>query len=354
MKTFDILGIGCVAVDDLLYVNTYPPADAKVRIKRSGRRFGGLTGTALVAAAKLGGRCAFAGLLGEDELSKSVEDNFVRHGIDVTGIIRRKEARPIHAVIIAAEGTGTRNIFFDSSAPTGADPSGPSEEMIRSAKVLALDYYGMEGGIRAARIARDAGIPVVADLEDDSDPLFGKLLDLIDHLVIGDEFAAKITGVADPPASARMLLTQGRTAVVVTCGSDGAWYVARDPELATGRSRSAEPPSPTPLPPPGTLRLRSGQALRIRQEEGGAHHQPAFPVTAVDTTGCGDVFHGAYALALARGKGIEARVRFASAAAAIKATQSEVPSAEQVAPLMVAQADSTLNIPIHQHPKTLS
>ena len=50
-------------------------------------------------------------------------------------------------------------------------------------------------------------------------------------------------------------------------------------------------------------------------------YQPAFPVEAVDTTGCGDVFHGAYASALARGLGIRERVRLAAAAAALKATR---------------------------------
>jgi len=294
----DVLGIGCTAVDDVLYVDEYPVADAKLKIKRSERRFGGLTAIALVTAAKLGGRCAFGGLLGEDDLSKSVEGNFIGHGIDVSHAIRREESRPVHAIIVAAEATGTRNIFFESSAPTGADPSGPSEEVIRSAKVLFLDYLGVEGGIRAACIARDAGIPVVADFEDDRHPKFGQLLDLVGHLVIGGEFAAKLTGERDPSTAAKKLMASHREAVVVTCGKDGAWFAN-----------------------PHEVR-----------------HQPAFPITAVDTTGCGDVFHGAYALALARGEDVASRVRFASAAAAVKATQSDVPTADQVVTLLSGNA----------------
>ena len=49
---FDVLGIGCVAVDDLFYVDNYPPADSKIKARRSERKCGGLTGTALVAAAQ--------------------------------------------------------------------------------------------------------------------------------------------------------------------------------------------------------------------------------------------------------------------------------------------------------------
>src|SRR5579862_1656847 len=98
-KRFDILGIGCVAVDDLLYVDAFPPADTKMRIKRSERQCGGLTGMALVAAAKLGAKCAFAGVLGHDELSRIVEVNFVQHGIDVSAIVRKAAAKPVHSVI---------------------------------------------------------------------------------------------------------------------------------------------------------------------------------------------------------------------------------------------------------------
>ena len=64
---YDVLGLGSVAVDDLLYVPHYPPADAKLQVRRRERQCGGLTATALVAAARLGARCAYAGVLGEDE-----------------------------------------------------------------------------------------------------------------------------------------------------------------------------------------------------------------------------------------------------------------------------------------------
>src|SRR5207253_1049385 len=79
--TFDILGLGCVAIDDLLYVDSYPLADTKVQVRRRERQCGGLTGTALVAAARLGSKCAYAGTLGEDELSQFVLDRLAGEGI---------------------------------------------------------------------------------------------------------------------------------------------------------------------------------------------------------------------------------------------------------------------------------
>lgn len=280
--TYDVLGLGCAAVDELLYVSSYPPPDTKMRILRRERECGGLGATALVAAARLGARCAYAAVLGNDPISQFVSESLEADGIDVSHVPRRGDARPVHSVIIVDEKTGTRNIFFDNSARTGADEELPSPVLIRSARVLFLDQYGMTGNLRAARIARDAGIPVVADIEIIY-PGLDQLLENIGHLIVSAEIAASLTGQADPASAARQLLKPASAAVVVTCGDKGAWYLGSEAE----RPR----------------------------------HQPAFPVNVVDTTGCGDVFHGAYAWALARGLDIPERIRLASAAAAVKATR---------------------------------
>src|SRR5271156_6707647 len=169
---WDVLGLGCVAVDDLLYIPAYPPPDSKVRVRRRERQCGGLTSTALVAAARLGARCAFAGVLGDDEDSLFVKDAFRREGIDTSPIVCRAEARPIRSTILVDETHHTRTIFFDLAGSTGADPEAPVAEVIRAARVLFVDHYGMEGMTRAARITRAAGLPVVADLERDEYPGF--------------------------------------------------------------------------------------------------------------------------------------------------------------------------------------
>src|SRR5947199_2569853 len=186
---WDVLGLGCVAVDDLLYVPAYPPPDSKVRVRRRERQGGGLTGTALVAAARLGARCAFAGVLGNDEDSCFIEDNFRRYGVDTSTVIRRPGARPIRSTIIVDEWGHTRTIFFDLAGSTGADPDAPPAEVIRAARVLFVDHYGVEGMARAARVAREAGLPVVADLERDEQPGFEVLLDLVDHVIVSRAFA---------------------------------------------------------------------------------------------------------------------------------------------------------------------
>ena len=284
MSTFDVLGLGCVAIDEILYVPSYPAPDTKMQVRRRERQCGGLTATALVAAARLGSRCAFAGVLGEDELSRLVLSRFGEEGVDARHVRRRAEARPIHSIILVDEAQQTRTILFDPERAFGAEPDWPHEEVIRSSRVLFVDHYGIDGMIRAARVARGADIPVVADLENDQHARFAELVALVDHLIVSQEFAAKRTGQADPAAAARRLWAPGRQAVAVTCGAEGCWYVGRE-----------DPASP--------------------------RHLPAFHVEVLDTTGCGDVFHGAYASALARGLDLPQRIRFAAAAAALKATR---------------------------------
>ncbi len=281
--TFDVLGLGCVAVDDLLYVARYPPADADELVLRRARQCGGNTATALVAASRLGARCAFAGVLGDDDASRFVLDTLRREGVDVTHHVSMPGAGPIQSVVIVDQETTARTIFYDLAGARGADPERPSADVIAAARVLLVDHFGVEGMTRAARVARAAGMPVVADFESDAGPGFGDLLPLVDHLVLPRALASRLTGNADPAAAVDALWAESRQVVAITGGADGCWY--RD----HGRN-----------------------AVR---------HQPAFRVEVVDTTGCGDVFHGAYAAALAWGWETAKCLRFAAGAAALKATR---------------------------------
>ena len=280
---FDVLGLGAIAIDDLIYVDAYPPADSKARVKDRRRQFGGLAGTALVTVSRLGGRAAFAGVLGNDELSEAAIVGLGREGVDLTHLTVRTGSRPIHSTIVVGA-HATRNIFFDTTGVVGADDHLPAADVIRGARVLLVDNFGVDGMIRAAHIARDAGIPIVADFESDDAPSFPALLSLADHLILSSDFAAHLTGSSDPDAIVNCLWRSDRKTVVVTFGADGVRW----------RSRDGGPP---------------------------VRFEPAFSVAAIDSTGCGDVFHGAYALALSRGHTIEACIRVAAAAAAIKATR---------------------------------
>jgi sugar/nucleoside kinase (ribokinase family) len=295
-QNFDVLGLGVTAVDDILYVPAYPAADRKVEVRLRERHCGGLCATALVAAARLGARCAFAGTLGLDEDSEFVLETLRREGVDVRHAIRRAGAGPVRSVIVVDETRRTRNIFYDASRVRGAAPKQPSKDLILSARVLLVDRFGIPGMIRAARLARAAGRAVVADFESSHLTRFRELLALADHLILSADFARKLTGERSVARAARRLWRADRSLVALTGGAEGCWFLER-----------------------GSREVR---------------HLPAFRVQAVDTTGCGDVFHGAYAAALARGLEVRECLRFAAAAAALKATrhggQAGIPTRRRV------------------------
>lgn len=311
--SIDVLGIGVVAVDDLIFLQRFPSPDSKASVLGRERHPGGLTGTALVAARRMGANCAYAGTLGDDELSRFVLDSLAAEGVSTERVLRREGARPYHSTILIDTTTKTRTILFDSHGVVGPDPDRLPEKQILSAGVLFVDHLGLPGMVRAARLARGAGIPVVADLEASQGPLFGELLALVDHLILPWDVALAMTGASTGPEAVRALWeahtgktgghgAANRPAVVVTRGTEGAWCM------------SAE---------------RPGEVL----------HQPSFRVQTVDTTGCGDVFHGAYAAALREGRPVEERLSFASAVAALKATrvggQKGIPTREDVEKFLV-------------------
>jgi sulfofructose kinase len=279
---WDILGLGSATVDDLLFVTAFPQPDHKYPILHSERQGGGLTATALVAAARLGARCAFAGVIGRDEISKWVIDDLAREGLDVSQAVVRDDAWPIHAHIIVEREGHTRTILYEMKGKVGADDELPDADIIRAARVLLVDDIGVPGQIRAARIAREAGIPIVGDVEGHEAARLSELVELIDHLIVSLRYARTINGVSDPVEAARLLWHERRALVAITHGASGCWYTT------------------------------DGKTII---------HQPAFQVKAVDTTGCGDVFHGAYAAALTWGLPVPERIRFAAATAALKATQ---------------------------------
>jgi sulfofructose kinase len=291
MPRFDILGLGAVAVDDLVFLDGFPVPDSKIRVVRRERHAGGLTGTALVAASRMGASCAYAGILGPDDLSRFILEGLAAEGISVDLVRRVDRAGPFHSTILIDARDKTRTILCDPSAVVPVDPAHLPEEAIVSCGVLFVDHEGLEGMTRAARLARGAGIPVVADLEERAGALFESLLALVDHPIVPWELAADMTGAADGASAVRRMWelpvdpdSGGRAAIVVTRGVQGSWCMG------------AEHP-------------------------GKVFHQPAFRVQTVDTTGCGDVFHGAYAAALREGRPLVERVRFAAAVAALKATR---------------------------------
>lgn len=298
-KTIDVLGVGVTAVDEVLTVAHYPCSNDKTEVLERRRVCGGLTATALVAAARLGASAAYAGTIGTDHHSVFVLDSLSRAHVDVAWAKVNDQVAPVRSVIVVDAETGDRTIFFDTSGYRG--PGEIPASLLRRTRVVLVDHLDIHRSIAAAESARAAGVPVVADIEG-GEPELDQLVRVVDHLIVGEATATALTQTNDAKSATEALWDETHQAVVVTCGANGSW--ARDNDCL--------------------------------------EHVPAFPIKARDTTGCGDVFHGAYSTAVAQAQPLRQRVLFASAAAALTAAhgaggQRAAPTLNDVKRLLVSQ-----------------
>lgn len=302
-KEFDVCGFGISAVDDVVELERFPSPDTKSPVLSIERHGGGQCTTALVAAARLGRKCAFAGLLGRNELSQYTISLLEREGINCRAEIKYPGAGPYYSIVLLDRSTGERTLLYSSALVRPPAPEDIDEDLIARSRALLVDQLGPAGTLQACRYAQRWGVPVIADLERTDDEALREAMTLVDHLILPEKVARELTGRDDPAESTQALAATKRACSAVTDGKNGCWFV-------------------------------TGGDARVR-------HQPAFEVEVVDTLGCGDVFHGAYASAIVRGLAVEEAIRYAAAAAALKATRKgaqSAPNHQQVEALLVGQS----------------
>jgi ribokinase len=275
-RGFDVYGLGQCALDFLGKVDAYPPPDVKCEVSDLVIQGGGPVATALVALARWGVSCVCAGVVGDDLFGSLIRASLDEEGVETREIVVRKGAGSQLAFIVAEPGKGRRTIFWHR--PTGP-PLGPDEidyRLIRSAKVFHTDGLFPAASLAGARAARTAGVAVVVD----AGTLRDGILDLArtsDYVIASETFSRALAGNDRPLDACRKLAELGPRVAGVTLGERG--YVA----LAEGR----------------------------------VIERPAYEIRAVDTTGCGDVFHGAFIYGLLRGWKMEKGLDFAAWAAAV-------------------------------------
>jgi sugar/nucleoside kinase (ribokinase family) len=273
-----VLGFGSLSIDDILYVDR-PLKAGKGKVTGRVTDHGGNVATALVAVAKLGGRAGFIGWLSDQPPNDVGARELERHGVDISFAPRRPDAKAIRAVIIVGS-DGERFIAYDDDVPHGTSDA-LTDQTLAQARVLMIDGYATHARAVVAR-ARKLGLAVVADFEWTIGSATDALIGLSDHLVLPLGFAQAYSGESKEIAILRKFWSDDRSAVVLTDGDQGAYVRQKDDPVAW--------------------------------------HIPAYKVRAVDTTGAGDCFHGAYAFALTEGKAPLACALYASAAAAISVT----------------------------------
>ena len=278
-KVYDVVGAGIAAVDDLIYVAEYPQVDLKIPVHGSARHGGGPACTAIAAVGSLGGRAAYTARFGENELSKYIASALERHGVDISHIVDDAEGGPYHSIILV-DGAGHRNVFYDPALYRVVRADDLPESLIQSARLVLLDHITEPSLATVAEKAHRLGVAVLADIEGRTETA-QELAALTDYLIVPRAWGEWASGAENPRDACAKLAGAGRLATVVTDGAGGCYF-----------SSKAD--------------------LEVR-------HFPAFEVDAFDTTGCGDTFHGAFALAVARNLAAADAVRFASGAAALKA-----------------------------------
>jgi ribokinase len=277
--TPQITGIGYCGMDYLCVVPQIP-LDDKVEMIESLIQGGGPAVTAIVAAARLGAKTAFCGTVGDDERGAQILKGLVAEGVGTNGVKIRRRAESPAGFCWIEQKSGTRSIAWTRGTARALSPREIDKDLIKSSTVLHLDGHQTLAAIAAAKTARMHGITVSIDAGTLVEGI-DELLALTDIVIASEKFAARYTGE-----------TRMETAVK---------------KLFSGNCKFSA--------------ITSGQAGSIGFDGRTFLTCPAYRVGVVDTTGAGDVYHGAFVFNYARGKTWHACMRFASAVSALKCTR---------------------------------
>ncbi|MDQ6639675.1 MAG: PfkB family carbohydrate kinase [Pseudomonadota bacterium] len=243
---------------------------------------GGMAANAAVAAAKLGAEVQFWGRAGQDRAGAAMRDGLEALAVDVSEFRLFAGARSSVSGIVV-DANGERAIVNFRGAGLPADPSWLPLARVAHADAVLADPRWPEGALALFQAARGHHVPTVLDGDVALAPVFDALLPFVDYAVFSEPgLAAYATGANDLEAKLQFARARGCVLAAVTLGERGAMWA----------------------------------------DGSGVHRLRAFPVNAVDTTGAGDVFHGAFAFALGAGAPLREAFRFSSAVAALKCTRA--------------------------------
>lgn len=264
-------------MDYLTLVDKYPRSDTKKEVLEWHEHGGGPVATALVALSRLGVRCRFCGVTGDDGAGIKIRDSLKQEGVDVRRLIRREKSHSQLAFIVIEKKTARRTIFW--TRPSG-DPLKKRElstDFLKGVHFLLLDGLMKDVSLHASHRARSKNIPVMLDAGR-ARPGMLEIARQSDYLVASEEFAKDLGWNLNIRTLRKEKERLGVRVLTVTMGKRGSITVSHNSAFKT----------------------------------------PAFKIHAVDTTGAGDVFHGGYIYGLLQGWDIKVTVLFASALAAMK------------------------------------
>jgi sulfofructose kinase len=280
MHEFDVVGIGLNATDTILRVPHFPAYGGKVPFHGEQYSVGGQVASAIVTCAKLGLRSKYIGTVGDDIRGELQLESLRHSGVNIDHVQQRHGCPNQSAYIVIDEATGERTVFWSRPDCLSLTPEDITEEQITCARLLHIDGHDTAAVGHAARIARAHGIPVTVDI-DSVYAGFDEVLPYVDYLIASSEFPAHWTGIEDPFQALEAIQKRHQVRVVaMTLGAHGA------------------------------LALENGRFV----------YSPAFVVNCVDTTGAGDVFHGAFCYAVLQQMPMAEALGFSNAMAALNCT----------------------------------
>lgn len=280
MPAFDVVGVGLNATDTLILLPKFPAYAGKVAFEREILSPGGQVASAMVTCARLGLRVKYIGTVGDDQRGRVQMESLKTTGINLDDVQVRQNCPNQTAYILIDQTTGERTVLWRREECLRLDPAGIAAEQITCARLLHIDAHDTPAVARAARIAREHGIPVTVDV-DTIYHGFDKVLPHVDYLVASSEFPVQWTNERDPFKALQTIQEEFEIRVAaMTLGAHGA----------------------------------------LARADGKFVYSPAFVVNCVDTTGAGDVFHGAFCYAVLQNMPMRDALEFSNAMAALNCT----------------------------------
>jgi len=303
-KPFDVAGFGLNSIDLLAVVAEYPASNSKQRLQRFMHMPGGQIATAVSVCARLGLKATYVGSFGADPLGAMSRSSLVDLGVDVSASRVVEGATNQFAVILVDARSGDRTVLWDRHPALTFEPHEVPRAAVTSGRMLLVDCHETAAATRAARYAREAGVPTVIDVEKVR-PGIADLLAEIDVLITAQDFPSALTGHEDIGRALDALAAEFPSArlVCATLGEEGS------------------------------LARCNGREI----------HTPAFKIDCVDSTGAGDAFRGAFAAGclLMPDSDVEDVLTYANAVAALNCralgARGGLPSRDEVDQLLCAQ-----------------
>lgn len=284
LKIIDVIGIGVSTLDIFTVVEAFPKSREVQKAAAMVLDGGGPVATAMVTLAKLGANTVMIDNLGDDWSASLILDGLAQQNVNTHYIEIFSQQSSSVANILVEKDTGARAILYHpGSVPEVADISKYSS-VVQSAKVLHINGRHLKACLQAIKIAKSAGVKISFDGGANRyNPSMKQIVPKADICIVAKEFALTYTGETRMDHAGSALRKVGPELVVITDGINGSWIFHQEVDM---------------------------------------FHQPAYKIgNVVDTTGCGDSYHGAFLYGLIHNMSLQKSAAFASAVAALN-TQS--------------------------------